>query len=92
MNALNAIVFAAFGSAMEALPRFFPSWFPPTGSDQSSARALWLSTMGAVQITLGVGFVVRAHFVPFFSRLFSTARATEAGALALPNARGVTAR
>jgi hypothetical protein len=91
MNAFNAIVFAAFGSAMEALPRLFPSWFPPTGSDQSSTRALWLATMGAVQITLGIGFVVRAHFVPFFSRIFSTARSTGSGALGLP-ARGATAR
>jgi hypothetical protein len=92
MNALNAIVFAALGSAMEALPRIFPAWFPPTGSDQSSTRALWLGTMGAVQITLGVGFVVRSHFVPFFFRAFSSARASGAGTLALPTAPAVTVR
>jgi hypothetical protein len=92
MNALNSIVFAALGSAMEALPRIFPSWFPPSGSDQSSTRALWLATMGAVQITIGLGFVVRAHFVPLVVRIFSTARTSEAGTLALPSARGATVR
>jgi hypothetical protein len=92
MNALNAIFFAALGSAMEALPRMFPSWFPPTGADQSSTRALWLATMGAVQITIGLGFVIRAHFMPLVFKVFSTARATGAGTLALPSARGVTTR
>lgn len=92
MNALNALLFAALGSAMEALPRMFPSWFPPTGSDQSSTRALWLATMGAVQITIGLGFVINAHFVPLFFRIFSRARATGAGTLALPSVRGVTTR
>ncbi len=92
MNALNAIVFAALGSAMEALPRIFPSWFPPTGSDQSSTRALWLATMGAVQITIGFGFVIRAHVLPLVTRVFTSARATESGTLALPSARGVTTR
>jgi hypothetical protein len=48
--------------------------------------------MGAVQITIGLGFVIRAHFVPLVGRVFSTARATESGTLALPNARGVTTR
>jgi hypothetical protein len=48
--------------------------------------------MGAVQITIGFGFIVRAHLVPVFARVFSTAPATEPGALALPNARAVTLR
>jgi hypothetical protein len=92
MNALNAILFAALGSAMEVLPKFFPSWFPPTGSDQSSTRALWLSLMGAVQIALGVGFVVRAHVIPGFIRFFSSARASDSGTFAIPTSRGVTVR
>jgi hypothetical protein len=92
MNALNAILFAALGSAMEALPKLFPSWFPPTGSDQSSARALWLSLMGVVQIALGTGFILRAHVVPGFFRFFSSARATESGTFAIPSSRGVTVR
>jgi hypothetical protein len=92
MNALNALAFAAMGAVMEALPRIFPAWFPPTGSDQSSTRALWLTLMGAVQISLGAGFIFRAHFVPLFIRAFSSAPATESGTFALPNARGVNAR
>jgi hypothetical protein len=92
MNALNALVFTAFGSAMEILPKVFPSWFPPTGSDQASTRALWLALMGAVQISIGVGFIIRAHLVPAVYRLISSVPAQESGALALPGARGVTTR
>jgi hypothetical protein len=92
MNALNAIFFAALGSSMEIMPKVFPSWFPPTGSDQSSTRALWLALMGAVQITIGMGFVVRAYAIPAFLRIFSSAHATEPGALALPSTRGVHVR
>jgi hypothetical protein len=92
MNALNAIVFTAFGTVMEILPKLFPSWFPLTGSDQSSSRVLWLCVMGAVQIVLGAGFIIRAHIIPGFFRLISSAPATDAGTLALPNPRGVTAR
>jgi len=77
---------------MEVLPKVFPSWFPPTGADQSSTRALWLALMGAVQITLGLGFIIRAHVVPGVYRIFSSAPAAGAGALALPHARGVTVR
>jgi hypothetical protein len=77
---------------MEVLPKVFPSWFPPTGSDQSSTRALWLALMGAVQISIGMGFIVRAHVVPAVLRVFSSAHAAEPGALALPSPRGVHVR
>jgi hypothetical protein len=92
MNAMNAVVFAALGSVMEILPRLFPSWFPPTGSDQSSTRALWLAVMGALQMALGAGFIVRCHLVPAIFRIFTHGSATEQGALALPSARVVTGR
>jgi hypothetical protein len=91
MNALNAVVFAAFGSIMEMLPKAFPSWFPPTGGDQASARAIWLALMGALQVSLGVGFLVRAYVVPVVHRMLSTVP-VEPGALALPGTRGVTFR
>jgi hypothetical protein len=91
MNAANALIFAVLGSVMEMLPMAFPSWFPPSGSDQASARALWLSFMGAVQITVGVGFVVRFYVVPFGFRLLSLVP-TESGSLALPSARSVSSR
>jgi hypothetical protein len=92
MNAFNAVVFTAFGSAMEILPKVFPSWFPPTGSDQASTRALWLAIMGAVQISIGIGFIVWAHLVPAVYRILSSVPAQESGALALPIAPGVTTR
>ena len=91
MNALNALVFAALGAAMKILPKAFPSLFPPTRSDQDSARALWLAFMGAVQITVAVGFIVRAHFIPMGLRLVSMVPAGS-GTLALPSPRGVTTR
>ena len=91
MNAVNALVFAILGSLMEALPKAFPWWFPPTGADEASARGLWLMFMGAVQISVGVGFIVRAHVVPFVHGILSVAPA-ESGALALPSPRGVTTR
>jgi hypothetical protein len=74
---------------MEILPRAFPSWFPPTGSDQASARALWLAVMGVVQISVCFGFVVRSYFIPFGYRMLSLVPATGSGALALPNPRVV---
>lgn len=89
MNILNALAFAVLGSVMEILPRALPSWFPPTNADQASCRALWLDLMGAVQITLGAGFVLRTHVVPILVRIFSTVPAVEPGTLVLPNPRVV---
>jgi hypothetical protein len=91
MNALNALIFAALGSFMEILPKAFPWWFPPTGADGASARGLWLMLMGAVQILIGVGFIVRAYVVPFVHGILTVIPA-ESGTLALPNPRGVTTR
>jgi hypothetical protein len=62
------------------------------GSDHSGARALWLSLMGFVQISLGVGFIVRAYVIPAVLRFFSSARATESGTFAIPGSRGVSVR
>jgi hypothetical protein len=87
MNTLNSLAFAAIGSLMEILPRAFPAWFPPTNADQSSSRALWLDLMGAVQITLGIGFVVRTHFIPIVARLLSATPDGGHGALVLTRPR-----
>jgi len=92
MNASNAVIFALVGAAMELLPRLFPSWFPPSGGDQSSGRALWLGVMGALQFGLGFGYIVRLQIVPLAMRLLSAMPAGERGSLALPNPRGVTGR
>ena len=92
MNAFNALIFALIGTVMEFLPGAFPSWFPRTGADYSSAHALWLGFMGAVQIGLGAGYIVRAHVVSLAVRVLSTGPAADSGALALPSPRGVAGR
>ncbi len=92
MNATNALAFAVIGSLMELLPRAFPTWFPPSGADQASCRALWLSVMGAAQITIGLGFLLTAYGLPSFRRLFVRLPSTESGSLILPESRGITIR
>jgi|CZKI01.1.fsa_nt_gi hypothetical protein len=92
MNDPNALVFCLIGSAMELLSRAFPSWFPPTGGDQSSARALWLAVMGAVQIGLGAAHLVRAHAAPAAIRIFSAISANGRDPLALPHPRPAAGR
>ncbi len=92
MNVMNALLFAAFGATMEILPMAFPSWFQHTGADSSSGRALWLELVGAVQILLCLGYIARAHVIPAIARLGVIAPTGEAGPVALPNPRGVTAR
>jgi hypothetical protein len=77
---------------MELLPRVFPSWFPPNGADQSSARALWLGVMGFIQIGLGAGHIVRMHVVPFTMRVVSAVPAGDRDPLALPNPRAASGR
>lgn len=49
---------------MGLLPQLAPTWFPPTGLDGSSARALWLELMGVVQTLLGGAHVLREMAVP----------------------------
>jgi hypothetical protein len=92
VNALNALIFTIAGSVMGLLPAVFPSWFPPTGADESSTRALWLDVMGMVQAGMGLSFLIRVQLIPFASRIFSTARSGETGSLALPQARGIPGR
>jgi hypothetical protein len=89
MNDSNALIFSLIGTAMELLPKAFPSWFPPTGCDQSSARALWLCVMGAVQIGLGLAHFFRAHAVPAAARILSAVPDETRGPLALPRPRAV---
>jgi hypothetical protein len=92
MNLFNSLMFAAFGAVMEFMPRLFPSWFPRGSADEASGRALWLSLMGAVQITLGVGLLMTTCVFPALSRAFSLAPARRPDAVGLPAARGLTTR
>src|ERR1043166_1891116 len=64
MNTGNALGFLGFGAIMGLLPAVAPSWFPATGIDGSSARALWLQMMGVVQATMGLFFLVRLQLIP----------------------------
>jgi hypothetical protein len=92
VSAINAFLFIAMGSGMGVLPVLVPSWFPPTGADEASTRALWLELMAAVQIGLGLAFLVRERVVPFAGRLVSAIRASDTGAVALSKSRGVPGR
>jgi phosphate/sulfate permease len=76
MNALNALVFAAVGSAMELLPRLCPSLFPHGAAAETSSRALWVLVMGAVQIVIGLGFLFWSRVLPLSYRLVSAAHAS----------------
>ncbi len=92
MNTTNAISFALIGSIMEILPRAFPACFPPTGYDEASRRALWLAVMGAVQIALGIGFLLTVHAHPFASRLFARVPSRGAASIPLPSSGSLTVR
>jgi hypothetical protein len=92
VNAINAFIFVSMGSGMGLLPVLFPSWFPPTGADESSARAIWLELMATVQISVGITYLVRERVVPFAGRLVAAIRASDAGAVALSKSRGVPGR
>jgi len=92
VNGPNALIFALLGTAMGLLPALAPSWFPPNGADGTSARALWLDTMGAVQVALGLGHLVGARFVPAALRVLRAIPASDLGAFAVPDPHTVVAR
>ncbi|HEY1792801.1 MAG TPA: hypothetical protein VGG34_07775 [Opitutaceae bacterium] len=92
MNTPNTMILAALGMVMEALPRVFPAWFPPTGADQASARALWLAVMGGVEVAIAAGFLARLLALPLAFRLFRLVRAHEQASIGLPSARGISGR
>jgi len=84
-------MFALLGAAMELLPLLFASWFPRSGADEASARALWLGLMGGAQMALGAGYLIQAHLVPWVARAAKFEPA-KAGSLPLPAARGASGR
>jgi hypothetical protein len=71
MNSSNALAFLLLGLAMGLLPALTPAWFPHTGIDGSSARALWAETMGFAQALLGLGYLTRRQFLPWAARWLS---------------------
>ena len=53
---------------------------------------LFFALMGAVQVTIGAGFLVRSVALPVIYRLLAGNPANQSGSLALPSTRGVSAR
>ena len=64
MNTGNALGFLIFGFVMAILPTMEPQWFPATGFDGSSARALWLELMSFVQGAVGGSYLISRWLVP----------------------------
>lgn len=54
MNTANAFGFFLFGLVLAMLPLVAPTYFPPTGFDGTSTRALWLHVVGSAQVIIGV--------------------------------------
>ncbi len=77
MNCANALIMITLGAAMLAAPHVAADWFPRTGIDGSSTRALWMGVVGAAQCGLALVWLARG----------SVARAWERVQTALPAAR-----
>ena len=69
MNTGNALGFLLFAAAMKLLPALAPTWFPPTGMDGSSGRALWLEIMALVQAGYGTSFLFSRWVAPAMMRV-----------------------
>jgi len=92
MNAANAVAFFILGSFMEILPAAFPAWFPRTGFDGTSARALWLQLMGCIEAGVAVAFCLSHYAIPTVVRLATVAagvRAKGRGAFVLNGVRSL---
>jgi hypothetical protein len=90
MNLANAIAFLVMGTVMEVLPEAFPGWFPRTGLDGTSARALWLHLMGFVEAGISTAFCVTEFVVPWVAKsmkLAASAGANGRGGFVLTGAR-----
>lgn len=77
MNSSNASGFVLFGLAMGLFPAIAPDLFPRNGIDGSSARALWMHTMGVVQVAIGLFFIMREGVLPWFARWLERAPAAQ---------------
>ena len=80
MNGYSAGLFTAIGAVMELAARTGLSWLHELSSDQ----ALWLCVMGAVQLGLGLNYMIRLHLLPLVRRLRSLAAVPSGAAPAYP--------
>jgi hypothetical protein len=78
MNTRHAWGFLSLGLVMGLVPMVAPAWFPPSGMDGSSTRALWLELMGLVQTVLGGGRVTWHLAAPAIVRWLAVAPAPRA--------------
>jgi hypothetical protein len=68
MNTGNALGFLLFAVVTGFLPALAPGWFPPTGTDGTSGRALWLEIMALVQGGWGTSYLFSRWIVPAAGR------------------------
>lgn len=59
MNSSNSFGFVLVGLTMALAPVVMPQGFPPTGFDGTSTRAIWLATMGFVQVAIGISYLLQ---------------------------------
>ncbi len=69
MTSGNACGFLLLSVLMVFAPTLAPGWFPPTGLDGTSGRALWLMLMGTVQAGIGSTYLVARWILPLVLRV-----------------------
>ena len=52
----SSLLFFLLGLGMTLAPRLVPQAFPANGLDGSSSRAVWLALMGALNLSVGLGY------------------------------------
>lgn len=58
MNTNHASIFTVLGTLMHLIPVLMPELFPAAGTG-AGTRELWLQFMGAVNFTIGAGWLTR---------------------------------
>jgi hypothetical protein len=91
MNTGNALGFLLFGTVMGALPALAPEWFPPTGLDGSSGRALWLEVMALVQAGWSTSHLFSRWVMPAAARAWAALPQRKPAAVLLPASSQVRA-
>jgi hypothetical protein len=71
MNTGNSLGFLLFAVTMGSLPALAPGWFPPSGVDGSSGRALWLELMALVQAGWSTSYLVSRWVTPIATRAWA---------------------
>ncbi len=91
MNTGNALGFLFFAATMGFLPTVAPEWFPPTGLDGSSGRALWLEFMALVQAGWSTSHLFSRWVMPAAARAWALLPQRKPAATLLPASSQVRA-